>query len=139
MMDFTKISYEDFMKKKPEVPDLNPEILKNRQSHDLHRQMLDVWGEVDSALILYDKWKKGKAERTDLEEQLECVHNCCFVIYSDDKASAGIKWELKVAEWELYDFTLWDNRFKNNRKTVTLWFDEWCYDTGVPMQGWQLI
>lgn len=129
MMDFSKVSYDDFMKREPEVPDIDPLILKNRQSHDLHRQLLDVWGEVDSSLSLYDKWKKGQADRTDLEKQLECVHNCCFVIYSDEKASKGIKWELKVAEWELYDFILWDNRFNNNRKTVTIWFDEWCYDT----------
>ncbi|MBR5376218.1 MAG: hypothetical protein IK139_02955 [Lachnospiraceae bacterium] len=48
---------------------------------------------------------------------------------SDPKASEGIKWELKIAEWELYDFVLWDNLFRNTRKSVTLWFDEWCYST----------
>lgn len=128
-MDFAPVTYEEFMNREPFVPDISPEILEGRHAHGLHRQLLDVWGEVDSALSLYDKWKKGKAERKDVEEQLECVHNCCYTIYSDAKASEGIKWELMVAEWELYDFVLWDNFFGNTRKSVTLWFDEWCYNT----------
>lgn len=129
MMDFTKISLEEFIKKDPEKPDIDPEIIKSRQQKHLHRQLLDVWGEVDSSLALYDKWKKKKASKEDVISQLECVHNCCYTIYSDPKATDGIKWELKVAEWELYDFILWDNLFRNTRKSVTLWFDEWCYNT----------
>lgn len=128
-MDFTPISYEDFIRKEPDVPDISENILAHRHSKDLHHQLLDVWGEVDSALSIYDRWKKGKADEKDVKEQLECVHNCCYTVYSDEKASEGIKWELKVAEWELYDFVLWDNSFKNNRRSVTLWFDEWCYNT----------
>lgn len=126
-MNFDKTTLDDFINKEPEKPSINDEILKQRHNNSLHRQLLDVWGEVDSSLSLYDKWKKGMADKTDLESQLECVHNCCYTIYSDPKASEGIKWELKIAEWELYDYTLWDNQFKNSRKSVTLWFDEWCY------------
>ena len=128
-MDFTPVSLNEFIEKEPEKPDISPEILKSRHSHSLHRQLLDVWGEVDSAMSLYDKWKKNKATKEDLLSQLECVHNCCYTIYSDIKSSPGIKWELKVAEWELFDFTIWDNLFRNKRNTVTLWFDEWCYNT----------
>ena len=126
-MDFSPVSMDQFIKSDPQKPDISPEILAGRHRHDLHRQLLDVWGEVDSAMSLYDKWKKGKAVKDDVLSQLNCVHNCCYTIYSDPKSSPGIIWELKVAEWELYDFILWDNRFKNKRKTVTLWFDEWCY------------
>ena len=90
---------------------------------------MDIWGEVDASLSLYDKWKKGKASREDVLSQLECVHNCCYTVYSDSKDSDGIKWELKIAEWELYDFILWNNEFMNNRRSITLWFDEWCYNT----------
>ncbi len=129
MMDFSPIKLEDFIKKEPEVPDIDRAILEGRHKNSLHRQLLDVWGEVDSSLSLYDKWKKGKASKEDVLSQLECVHRCCYTIYSDGKASKGIKWELKIAEWELYDFILWDNYLQNTRKSVTLWFDEWCYNT----------
>ena len=129
MMDFTPISLEDFIKKEPEKPDIDKAILDARHKKDLHKQLLDVWGEVDASMALYDKYKKKNTDREDLLSQLECVHNCCYTIYSDDKASDGIKWELKVAEWELYDFILWDNYLRNTRKSVTLWFDEWCYGT----------
>jgi len=53
----------------------------------------------------------------------------CIDIKYMHKATEGAKWELKFAEWELYDFILWDNELKNSRKSVTLWFDEWCYNT----------
>ncbi|MBQ9606240.1 MAG: hypothetical protein IJV16_03600 [Lachnospiraceae bacterium] len=129
MMDFSPVSMEDFINTEAQIPQIDPVIIKGRQQNSLHRQLLDVWGEVDASLSIYDKWKKGKALKEDLLAQLDCVHNCCYTIYSDEKASDGIKWELKVAEWELYDFTLWDNFLQNNRKSVTLWFDEWCYDT----------
>lgn len=127
MMDFSKIDLEGFLKKEYDPPEIDAEILKARQNHSLHRQLLDVWGEVDSAMDLYDKCKKNKASIDDVRDQLECVHNSCYTIYSDPKATEGTKWELKVAEWELYDFILWDNSWKNTRKTVTGWFDEWCY------------
>ncbi len=128
-MDFSQVGLKEFIKKEPEKPDINDRILEARHKKSLHKQLLDVWGEVDASLALYDKWKKRRATKEDVLAQLECVHNCCYTIYSDTKDSDGIKWELKVAEWELYDFVLWDNMLKNNRKTVTLWFDEWCYET----------
>ena len=128
-MDFTKMSREEYMKKEPEVPDMPEAIINHRHEKSFHRQMLDVWGEVDGALALYDKWKKKKATKEDVLKQLESVHNCCYVVYSDSKATEGAKWALKFAEWELYDFVLWDNELKNSRKSVTLWFDEWCYNT----------
>ncbi len=127
MMDFKKTELKEFIYKEPYVPEISETVLKGRHQNSLHRQLMDVWGEVDSSLALYDKWKKGKADIEDVKAQLECVHNCCYTIYSDPKASEGIIWELKIAEWELYDFVLWDNQFKNTRKTVTTWFDEWCY------------
>ena len=130
-MDFSPISLKDFISKDPDIPDIAPDILQGRHKNHLHRQLLDVWGEVDASMSLYDRWKKNKISKEDLMSQLECVHNCCYTIYSDPKASDGIKWELKVAEWELYDFMLWDNLFKNSKKSVTLWFDEWCYNTNI--------
>ncbi len=127
MMDFSTVELSEFVNSAPVIPDISQTVLEGRHKNSLHRQLMDVWGEVDSSLALYDKWKKGKATKEDVESQLECVHNCCYTIYSDPKASEGIKWELKVAEWELYDFVLWNNTFKNSRKSVTTWFDEWCY------------
>ncbi len=129
MMDFSPVGLRDFINKDIEKPDISDDILKSRHKNSLHRQLLDIWGEVDASLSLYDKWKKGKASREDVLSQLECVHNCCYTVYSDSKDSDGIKWELKVAEWELYDFILWNNEFMNNRRSITLWFDEWCYNT----------
>ncbi len=127
MMDFTKISLESFLQKDYEKPDIDSAIIVARQNHSLHRQLLDVWGEVDSTMQLYDKCKKKKANIEDVQEQLESVHNACYTIYSNPRVTEGAKWELKVAEWELYDFILWDNTWNNTRKTVTGWFDEWCY------------
>ena len=129
IMNFSRIGLKEFIENESERPEINREILEARHKNDVHRQLMDVWGEVDASLALYDKWKKGKATKEDVISQLECVHNCCYTIYSDDKDSDGIKWELKVAEWELYDFVLWDNEFNNSRKTVTCWFDEWCVNT----------
>ena len=34
----------------------------------------------------------------------------------------------KVAEWELFDYCLWDNQFQNDSVSVMKWFDQWCYD-----------
>ena len=129
MINTDPITLEEFLKDDPVKPDIDERIIEGRHKNSLHRQLLDVWGEVDGVMSLYDKWKNKKASLEDVISQLECVHNCCYTIYSDPKASEGIKWELKVAEWELYDFILWDNSFRNNRKSVTLWFDEWCYNT----------
>ena len=129
MMDFSPVGLRDFINKDIEKPDISDDILESRHKNSLHRQLLDIWGEVDASLSLYDKWKKGKASREDVLSQLECVHNCCYTVYSDSKDSDGIKWELKIAEWELYDFILWNNEFMNNRRSITLWFDEWCYNT----------
>ena len=127
MMDFSKRELNEFVNMDPVKPQIDEAILAARHSKNLHRQLLDVWGEVDVAMALYDKWKKGKATLDDVKSQLECVHKCCYTVYSDTKANKWAIWELKVAEWELYDFILWDNEFHNTRKSVTLWFDEWCY------------
>lgn len=129
MINTNPVPLEQFLKNDFTKPNIDDRIIEGRHKNSLHRQLLDVWGEVDGVMSLYDKWKKKKASLEDVISQLECVHNCCYTIYSDPKATDGIKWELKVAEWELYDFILWDNTFKNNRKSVTLWFDEWCYNT----------
>ena len=126
-MDFSKVDLENFLNKDYDPPKIDRAIIEARQKHSLHRQLLDVWGEVDSAMNLYDKCRKNKASIDDVKDQLECVHNSCYTIYSNPKATEGTKWELKVAEWELYDFILWDNTWNNTRKTVTGWFDEWCY------------
>lgn len=38
--------------------------------------------------------------------------------------NCGQKWELRAAEWELYDFFFWNNYFRNSIDTVSKWFDE---------------
>lgn len=118
---------ENFLKIEFENPFQSSETLLYRHVNSYHKQMLDVWGEMSNSLSLYKMVKKKKATMEDLMNQLNSFHRCCYVVYSDEKNSEGLKWELRIAEWELYDFILWNNEFHNTEKTVTTWFDQWCY------------
>lgn len=52
------------------------------------------------------------------------VHNLCCIVRADPYNANGAKWELRAAEWELYDFFFWGNYFQNSIDTVSKWFDE---------------
>ena len=118
------IEYDD---SKTTLSEVDENVLKMRQSRSLYRQMLDVWGEVSGCIDAYKKYKKHKLAYEDMLIQFDSFHRMCCTVYDSPGISDGAKWELRVAEWELYDFTLWKNEFHNTIKSVTGWFDEWCY------------
>lgn len=120
-------SLQEYLKKEFINPFQSDEVLINRQKASYREQLLEVWGEMNNSLSAYKRMKKKKTTKESLIRQLESFHRCCYVVYSDEKNSEGLKYELRVAEWELYDFILWNNEFHNTKKTVTLWFDQWCY------------
>ena len=137
-MDFQYVPLKEFLNNDDSaetLADVDAEVLKMRQSRTLYRQMMDVWGEMSGSVESYKKLKKKKLTKEELFDQLRAFHRICCTVYSSSNITDGAKWELKVAEWELYDFMLWNNEFHNTIKSVTYWFDEWCYGINKEMLG----
>lgn len=87
---------------------------------NLRSQMIDIWEEINKCV---------NKPCNSLENQLDLVHKLCLKIYSNPKISDGFKYELKVAQWELYDFCLWGNRWNNSKESLmSAWFDLWLYE-----------
>ena len=92
-------------------------------NRSLFAKMMDIWAAADEVVKIYNQ------DKSSLLHQISNLHDLCRQIYSSYKYSYGFKWELKIAEWELYDFCLWDNTFQNTADTIMKrWFDQWCYD-----------
>ena len=117
------------------LADVDADVLKMRQARNLYRQMLDVWGEMSGSVESYKKYEKKKLTKEELFNQLSAFHRICCTVYKASNITDGAKWELKVAEWELYDFMLWNNEFHNTIKSVTSWFDQWCFGINKEMLG----
>ncbi len=122
-----KTEFEEFVRN----TDAEDEKIKKEWfDRSFYAQMMDIWGEADrlrNYKIDYDRAKTKEAYNR-MEKQGELFHHLCNTIYLNPKSSVGQKWELKCAEWELYDFVFWDNEWNNSAETVTSWFDQWCYD-----------
>ena len=86
-------------------------------------QMNDVWGEANKAV---ESSSEGRTDK--LIRQLKVFSDICSIIYMNPNITDGAKFELREAEWELYDFCLWDNELHNTPKSVMRWFDQWLYD-----------
>jgi len=65
--------------------------------------------------------------REKFMQQIDLFHSICANIYANSTVYEEGKFELKLAQWELYDYCLWDNTFGNNSKSIMRWFDEWAY------------
>ena len=85
--------------------------------------MMDVWGEANKVIEIFQT-KNTEA----ILKQLSNFHDVCNIIYLNDDIDDEVKWELKVAEWEIYDYCLWDNEFQNDSSSIMRWFNQWCYD-----------
>ena len=117
------MTLEDFIAKSHDEPKWDPVSLSELMNRNLLLQLMDIWGEANKVIQAYIK-----SNTEDVQKQLSNFHDVCSIIYLNNKIDENIKWELKVAEWEMYDFCLWDNRFHNDTTSVMKWFDQWCYD-----------
>ena len=121
-----KTNFADFMKSEDAISinrDLGDYSWDNRKLS----QMNDVWGEVNRAVKYYKEWKNGDNVKHEyLMHHLDTmVHYICFLVHSNPNIADGIKAELRAAQWELYDFLLWDNERNNDVISVMHWFDQW--------------
>ena len=121
-----KISYEDFIGTYPNINDYDAETInvwQRRHKYTFIQQMSDVWGEADKCVNL-----KNKGETQKLEQQIVIFINTVNAVLTDPKLTKGAKEELRSSEWELLDYCIWDNEWKNHEKTALGWFDQWMFD-----------
>ena len=123
-----KCSFEEFCNSYNEKR-FSDEDIKNLKNENFYYQMLDVYGEDERAKHLWKKYQDidNSDLRKLLEKQLQLISKLCFVVYFDPAIEVAYKESLRLAEWELYDFYLWDNEFNNTVDTVETWFRQWCY------------
>jgi hypothetical protein len=118
-----KLSLEEFLVQPHDIPKWDSDSLKELMGRNFIYQMMDVWGEADKAVQTHQT-KNTEA----ILKQLSNLHDVCNIVYINDDISDDVKWELKVAEWEIFDYCLWDNEFQNDSASIMRWFDQWCYD-----------
>lgn len=125
-MDY--ISLEDYEKGKYDLKmddlSLDKEDVDFWLSRNFYLQMMDIWGEVD---------KLKSLSGDDLIYQINRIREYMTIVkYSikNDFSESG-KQTLRIAEWELMDFYLWNNEFHNTKETVSRWFDQWCYNINL--------
>ena len=121
-----KISFEDFIKNYPDITEFDNEtvkIWKGRHRFTFIQQMSDIWGEAEKCVSL-----KNSKEMSRLERQIQIFINTVNSVLTDPKLSRGAKEELRSAEWELLDYCIWDNEWKNKGKSALEWFDQWMFD-----------
>ena len=119
-----KLSWQDFIK-----VDLTSDVDYSWDVRPFVSHMSDVWGEANRVIQYFDEWRNE--DTNDNHEKFLCqisfFHDVCANIYANNTVFEEGKFELKLAQWELYDYCLWDNTFGNNSKSVMRWFDEWAY------------
>lgn len=121
-----KIPFEEFIQTYPRLEDEDPETIKtwkNRHKFTFIEQMSDVWGEADKCVNL-----KNQNETEKLDKQIKVFISIVHSVLTDPKLTIGAKEELRHAEWELLDYCIWDNEWKNKDKTAMGWFDQWMFD-----------
>ena len=118
-----KMALDDFIIRANDSPKWDPVSLTELMDRNFLLQMMDVWGEADKVIKTHEK-----SNTEEIIKQLSNFHDVCNIIYLNENIDDNVKWELKVAEWELFDYCLWDNLFKNDSVSVMKWFDQWCYD-----------
>ncbi|MDR0221124.1 MAG: hypothetical protein LBI54_06960 [Lachnospiraceae bacterium] len=109
----TKQTLAEFLDK--EIICRQPERLHIWEKRPLLAQLMDISIEVEKMI-------NNKAT-----EQLEQIHNICTLIYANANILEGTKYELKVAEWELWDYLCWDNEWNNDDKSIMQWWNQWIY------------
>lgn len=119
-------NYEDYVSTFPTLEGHDEETKKVWEKRHRFRfidQMSDAWGEADKCVRL-----KNQGEYKKLEAQIRVFVNTVDAILTDPKLSKGTKYELRGAEWEILDYCIGDNEWKNKDKTAMKWFDQWMFD-----------
>ena len=119
-----KMTLDKFIEQPSDDSSYDIDTLNVLMERHFFLQMMDIWGEADNVIRIY----LNENNKEKIQKQLDNFHNVCNIIYLNNNIDDNVKWELKVAEWELFDFCLWDNFFQNDHITVMKWFDQWCYD-----------
>jgi hypothetical protein len=118
-----KLDLENYISLPIEKPSWDSASLNELMSRHFYLQMMDVWGEADR-LVRYH----STSCIDTIDNQVKNFHNICSTIHYNENIEEGVKWELKIAQWELLDFCIWDNVFYNDSNSVMKWFDQWQYD-----------
>lgn len=124
-----KMDYEQFMNLEDELSSIDEDMMRAWHLRSFHWQMIDVWSSVDIAKWLWKRWQKTNEDsdyRLFIDKMRE-VHTLCCIVRADPCNSTGARRELRMAEWILYDFFFWDNKFQESIDTVSKWFDERRY------------
>lgn len=121
-MDYIK--YDEFinnLSSKIDDLDLDKNTINFWLSRNFYLQMMDIWGEVNKLKQLKDK--------NAIKNQLKRISNYLTIVRESkiNNFKEEVKKTLRIAEWELYDFYLWNNEFHNTIDTVSNWFDQWCF------------
>ena len=125
-MIMEKMSLDEFLKSDDSaqvVSAIDPDVLASRHNTSLYRQLMDIWGEANHSMDIWKDYKKKrkKGRYPDLLGQLEAFHKVCCIVYSNPNVNIYAKKTLRIAEWELYDFILWDNELYNKFRSLVIW------------------
>ena len=86
-------------------------------SRSIYYSLIDLYGEARKLSI------SDNAETTT--KQLESCHKLFNLIRHHKDCTDGMRYELKITEWSLYDFYLGKNHFHNNKASIMSWFNQW--------------
>lgn len=103
-------------------------IKLNDTSCDTKRQeMVDARSIYFSLVDLYGEAKKLNLATNSEEilKQLESCHKLFNLIRHHKDCTEGMRYELKITEWSLYDYYLGKNLYCNNKKSIMSWFNQW--------------
>ena len=126
--DIWKMTYTQYVEKLDVLSDEEKDLINVWSSRNFFSQMMDIWGEVDKLPTLYEKSLLDK-DSSALKMQLQRVSKFCKIVRNCPGCTKGEREEIKIAEWELYDFYLGNNLFNNeNGYEASKWFEQWCYN-----------
>ena len=110
-----KMTLDEFIDFVDESCDEQRQEMVNARS--IFYSLIDLYGEARKLAISDD------AETT--LKQLESCHKLFNLIRHHKDCTDGMRYELKITEWSLYDFYLGKNQFHNNKKSIMSWFNQW--------------
>ena len=95
-----------------------PEIDSSAESRSFDRMMFDVCGEVKHIRSSIAHGGEG------LDDALRAFDRACGRIYESPDVSSQRKFSLRVAEWVLKSWSIWNNPVISEQ-SATRWFDAW--------------
>ena len=110
-----KIDLDEFIGLVDESYDEQRQEMVNSRS--IFYSLIDLYGEAKKLTV------SDSAETTS--KQLESCHKLFNLIRHHKDCTEGMRYELKITEWSLYDFYLGKNLFHNNKTSIMSWFNQW--------------